>query len=223
MARYARDLGWNPLGLWRSTSAARRGYAADFGPRGAYDRLYRGDPRRARYAEFERGDGRNRRPPLRAADIMTEEPDAVTADTSVAEAARMMKELDVGILPVVDNQDSRHLRGVVTDRDIAIRIVADGMDGRARISECMTRNVESCSANDRVQDVLDVMRSEQVRRVPITDRDGRLVGIVAQADLAVTYAGLDRDRQLAVEEALERISEPAQLQQGWSTFGARRR
>jgi CBS domain-containing protein len=153
---------------------------------------------------------------MRARDVMTENPIAVTPDTTLAEVARQMKDLDVGIIPVVDDPQSRHLRGVITDRDIAIRAVAEGKDGKAKVSDCMTRDVETCRRDDRIQDVLGVMRSEQVRRVPITDEEGCLVGIVAQADLAVEYAGLDRDREVSVEEMIERVSEPARPRRGRS-------
>jgi CBS domain-containing protein len=151
---------------------------------------------------------------MRVGDLMTENPEAVTPDATLADAAKKMKELDVGIIPVVDDQESRHLQGVITDRDIAIRAVAEGKDGKAKVSECMTRDVESCRREDRIQDILNVMRSEQVRRVPITDEEGCLVGIVAQADLAVEFAGLDRDREISVEEMIERVSEPARPQRG---------
>jgi len=223
MARYASDFGWNP-------SWSRRSYGSDFGPglMGAYDRPFRGGRRGAPWrggamrtgygGDFGRRLSR-RRAPVLASDIMTEEPNAVTAETALTEAARLMRDLDVGILPVVDDLDNLALRGVITDRDIAVRAVANGLDGAARVADCMTRRVESCPDDADVQDVLDVMRSEQVRRVPITDRDGRLVGIVAQADLAVSYAGLDPEREIEVEDAIERISEPAQLQRQWGTLG----
>ncbi|HLL84951.1 MAG TPA: CBS domain-containing protein, partial [Longimicrobium sp.] len=78
----------------------------------------------------------------------------------------------------------------------------------ATVAECMTPNVSTVNRNASVRQVMDVMRREQVRRVPVTDGEGRLVGIIAQADLAVQYAGLDPEREIEVEEVLERISEP---------------
>ncbi|HYJ78031.1 MAG TPA: CBS domain-containing protein [Longimicrobiaceae bacterium] len=144
---------------------------------------------------------------LRAADIMTENPETVTPDASLAEAAQKMRDLNVGIIPVVESGDSRRLCGVVTDRDIAIRAVAEGMDARGTtVAVVMTTKVEVCGRDDSVQDVLRVMEREQVRRVPITDGDGRLVGIVAQADVA---RDVDSDSgEIRVADALERISEP---------------
>jgi CBS domain-containing protein len=144
----------------------------------------------------------------RASQIMTDNPETVTPDTSLADAAMKMRDLDVGIIPVVESESNKRLKGVVTDRDITIRAVAEGMDARTtKVSEVMTTEVETCNKNDSVADVLRVMEREQVRRVPITDREGRLVGIVAQADVA---RDMDTDRgEQRVADALERISEPA--------------
>jgi CBS domain-containing protein len=144
----------------------------------------------------------------RARDIMTENPEAVTPSTTLGEVARRMAELDVGILPVVDDPEVRRLRGVVTDRDLVVRGMARGLGDSATVAECMTPNVSTVNRNASVRQVMDVMRREKVRRVPVTDGEGRLVGIIAQADLAVHYAGLDPERQIEAEEVLERISEP---------------
>lgn len=144
----------------------------------------------------------------RARDIMTENPEAVTPDTTLAEVARRMAELDVGILPVVDDLEVRRLRGVVTDRDLVVRGMARGLRDSSTVAECMTPDVSTVNRNASVRKVMDVMRREQVRRVPVTDGEGRLVGIIAQADLAVHYAGLHHERETEVEEVLERISEP---------------
>lgn len=145
----------------------------------------------------------------RASEIMTENPEVVTADATLAEVASRMKELDVGIIPVVDSMDNRRLTGVITDRDITIRAVAEGKDSKAKVSDCMSSGVESVNKNDGIQRVLEVMESQQVRRVPVTDREGRIVGIIAQADLAVDYAEGHPREEMMVEHAIERISEPA--------------
>lgn len=149
------------------------------------------------------------RSPMRASELMTENPQCVTPDTTLTDVARKMRELNVGIIPVVDDMQTRRLQGVITDRDIAVRAVADGKEGSTRVSECMTTDVETVNKNDSVREVLNVMERDQVRRVPVTDREGRLVGIIAQADLAVDYAGDDSRREEMVEETIQRISEPA--------------
>lgn len=144
---------------------------------------------------------------LRAADVMTDNPECVTPETSLAEAARKMRDLDVGIIPVVESESSKRLKGVLTDRDIAIRAVADGKDANTtRVMEVMTTQVETCNKNDSLRDVLSVMEREQVRRVPITDREGRLVGIIAQADVATEVDTPQGQRHFA--NTVESISEP---------------
>jgi CBS domain-containing protein len=144
---------------------------------------------------------------LRAADVMTDNPECVTPETTLADAARKMRDLDVGIIPVVESESSKRLKGVLTDRDIAIRAVADGKDANTtRVMEVMTTQVETCNKNDSLRDVLSVMEREQVRRVPITDREGRLVGIIAQADVATEIATPQGQRTFA--DTVESISEP---------------
>ena len=142
-------------------------------------------------------------------EIMTEAPAAVTRDTPLAEVAQLMRDLDVGVIPVVDDVDSYRLEGVITDRDIAVRAVARGENvKRAKAGDFMSRAVSTVRPNATIRDVFTVMKRERVRRVPVVEDDGKLVGIVAQADLAVDYAELRPDRELEVEEVLERISEP---------------
>jgi CBS domain-containing protein len=156
---------------------------------------------------------------LRAADVMTGDPQTVTADAPLMEAAKKMRELDVGIIPVVESDGDRRLRGVITDRDIAVRAVAEGKDASSTtVGDVMSTDVQTCNKNDSLRDVMDVMESQQVRRVPITDREGRLVGIIAQADVAVDVdSGRGRQR---VARTLESISEPGRPR-GRSMGGSR--
>ena len=174
--------------------------------------------------EYGRG-GRRERPQGGASDrvcawqIMTEDPQTVSRETTLAEVARTMRDLDVGIIPVTS--DEGRLEGVITDRDLVVRALAEGTDGSAKVADFMTGEVRTVGRNDTIHDVLDIMKRDQVRRVPVTDADGRLVGIIAQADLAVSYAGLDLEREAEVEEAIERISEPARRPRG-RAHGVRR-
>jgi len=150
---------------------------------------------------------------MRAADLMTDNPETVTPEATLADAAKKMRDLDVGIIPVVDSEQNRRLRGVITDRDIAVRAVAEGKDIKnIKVSECMTSDVETVNKNDMVRDVMSIMKREQVRRVPVTDREGRLVGIIAQADVALDVAeGHDGTHLFA--DTMERISEPGHHEQ----------
>lgn len=171
----------------------------------------------ASYGGGQQGGDELRR--MRAADVMTDNPECVTPDTSLAEAARKMRDLDVGIIPVVESESSKRLRGVLTDRDIAIRAVAEGRDANStRVMEVMTTEVETCNKNDSLRDVMSVMEREQVRRVPITDREGRLVGIIAQADVATELDTPQGQRRFA--DTVESISEPGNPRgRGWGGGG----
>src|SRR5688572_3477745 len=140
---------------------------------------------------------------MRAREIMTREPACCTPDTTAEEAARLMRDNDCGVIPVVDGQGSKTLLGVVTDRDIALRCVGEGRGPDEPVSSLMTSSPESCSPEDDVPDVEKVMMSKQVRRVPIIDAAGHLVGMIAQADLA-RKVGDEKE----VGEVVEHISEP---------------
>lgn len=197
------DLGGRPYGdRWESGSRGR-----EYGFAEGWEDMPGRSVAWERRPAFSRWGG-----PMRALDIMTEDPFTLTENATIADAARIMRDINVGIVPVVDNEDDLRLKGVITDRDIAVRAIADGMDAKTRVDRCMSTDVRTVNRNDSVYDVMRVMRQEQVRRVPVTDREGRLVGIIAQADLAVDYAGTDYEREIEVEETIERISEPAEPQ-----------
>lgn len=139
-----------------------------------------------------------------AREIMTEKVECVTPQDDLAHAARIMRDRDVGIVPVVEADDGQRLLGVITDRDIAIRHVAEGHGGDCRVEEAMSRDdLVVARPDDDVDSVMRSMREHQVRRVPVVE-DGRLVGIIAQADLA-----LDTSDDSAVGRTVESISEPA--------------
>ncbi len=144
---------------------------------------------------------------MRARELMTPDPECLTADATVQHAAERMRDLDVGILPVVADSKGTRLQGVITDRDIAIRHVAEGRSGDGRVADVMTRdNLYTVKPDDDLNTVMERMKAGQVRRVPVMDED-RIVGIIAQADLAVeTPEGKAEE----VEKTVERISEPAQ-------------
>lgn len=141
---------------------------------------------------------------MKAQDIMARNPTVVTPETSVREAALLMQRENVGMLPVVRSEGSTTIVGVVTDRDITIRHVAAGHSSSdCPVREAMSADVKTAKATDSVDDVMKVMGSEQVRRIPIVDERGELVGVVAQADIA-----RQADDKKA-ERTVERISEPS--------------
>jgi CBS domain-containing protein len=144
---------------------------------------------------------------MKISEIMTKDPRSVSPDTPVSEAARLMKEEDVGLVPVVERVGGAETRGrlvgVVTDRDIAIRTVAEGRANDVPVSEVMSGGVKTCGPDDSVEEAMDLMGREQVRRIPIVDERGSLVGVVAQADV-VRMQGKDRK----AERTVEQISQP---------------
>jgi len=139
---------------------------------------------------------------MQVKDIMTREVRCASPDETLQEAARKMKDLDVGPLPVCDND---RLAGMLTDRDITVRAVAEGRDPKtAKVREVMTEGVLACFEDDDVAEAARLMKEKQVRRLVVLSRDKRLAGIVSLGDLAVE-AG---DKRLS-GEALERVSQPA--------------
>ena len=114
--------------------------------------------------------------------IMTERPVAATRDTLLKDIAKMMRDHDAGEIPIVDG-DARPI-GVVTDRDIVVRLVAGGQDpAQVRAGDCMTSPAVTLNVDADLRECADVMVRERIRRVPVVDGDGRLCGIVALADL----------------------------------------
>ena len=115
-------------------------------------------------------------------DVMTKNPTTCQESSPVVDAAKLMEREGVGSIPVCE--DGR-LVGIVTDRDIALRVVASGRDPReTTIQDVMTRDVQSVAADAPIDRALEVMESRQVRRIPVIDGGGKLVGIIAQADIA---------------------------------------
>lgn len=129
--------------------------------------------------------------------VMTPNPASCGPEASLREVARMMLDNDCGEIPVVD--ESKRPLGVVTDRDIVVRVVAEGRDTNdVKAREVMSTPPTTVSTDAKLSDVIDVMESRQIRRVPVVDLDGKLCGIVAQADIALT--GKDRKTGNVVEE-----------------------
>jgi CBS domain-containing protein len=115
-------------------------------------------------------------------EVMTSNPVSIEADSPVAEAARIMKKEDVGIVPVVEGG---RLVGTVTDRDLATRIVAEGKDPQSvSVQEIASTDLVTIYPQQHLNEALHLMANHQVRRLPVVEQDGRLVGIVAQADVA---------------------------------------
>ena len=134
-------------------------------------------------------------------EVMTERPRAVTPETPVREVARLMEEEDVGSLPVVD--EGARLVGIVTDRDVAVRVVGAGLDPEAtRVGEVASADVMTLGPDDDLDEALGLMARAKVRRLPIVVRENELVGMLAQADIART------SKEKSTGEVVEAISQP---------------
>jgi CBS domain-containing protein len=121
---------------------------------------------------------------MQVQDIMTQNPACCTKDTSLTDVARMMVDNDCGAIPVVESNNSPRLVGVITDRDIVCRTLADGKDPfQMAAGDCMSEPVETVRADADVGECARLMKEHQIRRVFVTD-GGRCAGVVAQADLA---------------------------------------
>jgi CBS-domain-containing membrane protein len=118
-------------------------------------------------------------------EVMTKNPICCLPNDMVAKVAQLMKSENVGSIPVVENERTRKLVGIVTDRDLSLKVVAEGFDSKSIKAEAvMTREVVTCQAGDDLQKALDAMAKHQLRRIPVIDKDHKVVGIIAQADVA---------------------------------------
>jgi len=135
---------------------------------------------------------------MQVSDIMTLDPETCQPGSTLREVARKMSEGDFGSMPVVEGD---RLVGVVTDRDIAIRGVAEGLGSDAEVGQVMTPDPVCVSPDTDVEEAVDIMEEEQIRRLYVTNDDDQLIGVVALADIA-----LAEDDELS-GEALEQISD----------------
>jgi CBS domain-containing protein len=133
-------------------------------------------------------------------DLMTSDPRTVEPSTTIVEAARAMKDEDVGPLPIADGN---RLVGILTDRDIAVRVVAEGKDPQSTtVEEIASRDLVTVDPDQGLDEAMRLMAKHQVRRLPVCEEDGRLVGILAQADVAREVG------DQPTGEVVEHISQP---------------
>jgi CBS domain-containing protein len=137
----------------------------------------------------------------RCREIMTGNVKTATPEMSLQAVAALMRDGDMGVLPVVEGE---RLVGIVTDRDIVVRAIAEGKDASTAVGDVMTREIYSVKPDDFVFEAIRLMGDKQVRRVPIINDAGALVGIIAMADVA-----LETEDELEIAETLEEISSGA--------------
>ena len=118
-------------------------------------------------------------------EVMTKNPACCLSADAVSKAAQLMKKDNVGSIPVIETEQSKKLVGIVTDRDLALKVVADGRDVKStKVTEVMTHKVVTCHVDDDLQKAVDAMAEHQLRRMPVVDSEYKIVGIISQADVA---------------------------------------
>jgi len=133
-------------------------------------------------------------------EVMTPNPKCCLPSDSALRAARLMKIEDVGSLPVCSSGDSRRLVGIITDRDLALNVVAEGHDSNStQIQSIMTREPYTCREDEDLQTALERMENNQVRRIPVVDRNGMLTGIISQADIATRTQSREKTAEMVAE------------------------
>ena len=139
---------------------------------------------------------------MKVSDIMTKDPETANPGTTIGDVAQMMRDLNVGIIPVV--KESGELAGVITDRDITIRVVADGLNPLdTSVQDFLSPNPVSIESDASLDEARKLMSEHQIRRLPVVD-GGKLVGILSLGDVATK----DRRDTEATGDALQEISEP---------------
>jgi CBS domain-containing protein len=118
-------------------------------------------------------------------EVMTTDPVCCLPTDSVKRAAELMKRENVGPIPVIENEQTRKLVGIITDRDLVLKVIAEGCDASStQVESVMTRKVVSCRADDPLQKAMNLMSEHQLRRITIVDKANVILGIISQADIA---------------------------------------
>jgi CBS domain-containing protein len=141
----------------------------------------------------------------KCSDVMTKNPSCCLATDTVTKAAQWMRDEKVGSIPVVENDKTKKLIGIVTDRDLALEVIANGRDAKTtKVADVMTQELITCNADDDVQMAVDAMAENQLRRIPVVDAEQKIVGIISQADVATR---MDEPQETA--KMVKEISQPA--------------
>ena len=121
-------------------------------------------------------------------EVMTKDLVFCLPNDAVIKAAELMKSQNIGPILVIESEKTQKLVGIVTDRDLALKVVAEGRDAKTtKVNKVMTHKLVTCHAEDDVQKALDAMSEHQLRRIPIVDSDNKILGIIAQADVATRF------------------------------------
>ncbi len=140
---------------------------------------------------------------MRVREVMTSDPVCCLTTDSAQHVAGILRKLNVGAIPVVTDHESRRLIGIITDRDLCCSVVANGLNPQSTpIEKFISKNPVACREGENLDDCERLMQERQVRRIPIVDGDGRVIGIVSLADLAL------KDRPERVAKTVAEVSKP---------------
>jgi len=149
-------------------------------------------------------------------EIMTKNPSCCLPDDLVVKVAKIMSLENIGSLPVIEDAKTKKLIGIVTDRDLAIKIVGEGKDAKTtKVETVMARNVVTCHAEDDLQVALDAMSTHQLRRIPIVDDKDQILGIIAQADVATRIDQPEKVAELVKDISQSLMKSPVKPVMKW--------
>ena len=133
-------------------------------------------------------------------DVMTKDVVTCTPENTIAEVARLMKTEDIGPVLIVDNEQSKTLVGIVTDRDIVVKAIAEGQDVKTtRVGDVMSKKLVTCRADDDVDVAMKAMAQFQLRRIPVVGENMKLLGIISQADVATRVDAPEKTGEVVKE------------------------
>ena len=136
----------------------------------------------------------------KCSEVMTKSPVCCLPNDMVVNVAELMNSGNIGSIPVIENEQTKKLIGIVTDRDLALKIVAKGLDAKStKVEAVMTRKMITCRADDDLLKALDALAEHQLRRIPVVDADHKIVGIIAQADVATRVDQPEKTAEMVKE------------------------
>lgn len=136
----------------------------------------------------------------KCSDVMTKEPVCCLPEDTAAKVAQLMQRDNIGSIPVIEDEKTQRLAGIVTDRDLVLKVIAKGQDAKTtKVETVMSRQMVTCLAEDDLQKALDAMAEHQLRRIPIVDSNKKIVGIIAQADVATRVNQPEKTAEMVKE------------------------
>jgi CBS domain-containing protein len=141
---------------------------------------------------------------MKCSEVMTKKPTCCLPTDPVSKAAHLMNKMNVGSILIIESEQTKKLIGIVTDRDLALQVVADELDAKStKVADVMTHDIITCRNDDDIQVAVDAMAEHQLRRMPVVDNDYRIVGIISQADVATRV-----DQPEKTAKMVKEISQP---------------